>query len=175
MFVRQMLSSALHFGACKITYLTLKTGRVDNIEKSEEDTCDYRGLQLENGLKVLPISDPKTDVSAAGFAAQIGHMSDPDDLPDLTHFCEHMHFLGTEKYPHENYLSQSGGSSNASTYPLMTKYHFCVAPDKLEGALDRFAQFFIAPLFTPSATEREINAVNSEHQKKLSNDVWRIK
>jgi len=34
-----------------------------------------------------------------------------------------------------------------------------VAPDKLDGALDRFAQFFIAPLFTPSATEREINAV----------------
>uniref|UniRef100_A0A1A9ZU27 Insulin-degrading enzyme n=1 Tax=Glossina pallidipes TaxID=7398 RepID=A0A1A9ZU27_GLOPL len=153
--------------------------RVNNIEKSEEDTRDYRGLQLENGLKVLLISDPKTDVSAAALAVQIGHMSDPDDLPGLAHFCEHMLFLGTEKYPHENgytnYLSQSGGSSNASTYPLMTKYHFYVAPDKLEGALDRFAQFFIAPLFTPSATEREINAVNSEHEKNLSNDVWRIK
>lgn len=90
-------------------------------------------------------------------------MSDPEHLPGLAHFCEHMLFLGTEKYPHENgyttYLSQSGGSSNAATYPLMTKYHFHVAPDKLDGALDRFAQFFIAPLFTPSATEREINAV----------------
>uniref|UniRef100_A0A1A9ZSH2 Peptidase M16 N-terminal domain-containing protein n=1 Tax=Glossina pallidipes TaxID=7398 RepID=A0A1A9ZSH2_GLOPL len=106
-------------------------------------------------------------------------MSDPDDLPGLAHFREHMLFLGTVKYPHENgytnYLSQSGGSSNASTYPLMTKYHFLVAPDKLEGALDRFTQFFIAPLFTPSATERESNAVNSEHEKNLSNNVWRIK
>lgn len=106
-------------------------------------------------------------------------MSDPEKLPGLAHFCEHMLFLGTEKYPHENgyttYLSQSGGSSNAATYPLMTKYHFHVAPDKLDGALDRFAQFFIAPLFTPSATEREINAVNSEHEKNLSSDLWRIK
>lgn len=94
-------------------------------------------------------------------------MSDPESLPGLAHFCEHMLFLGTEKYPNENdyttYLSQSGGSSNAATYPLMTKYHFYVAPDKLDGALDRFAQFFIAPLFTPSATEREINAVSERN------------
>ena len=27
----------------------------------------------------------------------VGHMSDPDDLPGLAHFCEHMLFLGTEK------------------------------------------------------------------------------
>lgn len=26
-----------------------------------------------------------------------GHMSDPDELPGLAHFCEHMSFLGTEK------------------------------------------------------------------------------
>ncbi|XP_058980135.1 insulin-degrading enzyme-like isoform X1 [Musca domestica] len=153
--------------------------RLENIEKSEQDNRDYRGLQLENGLKVLLVSDPTTDVSAAALAVQVGHMSDPESLPGLAHFCEHMLFLGTEKYPNENdyttYLSQSGGSSNAATYPLMTKYHFYVAPDKLDGALDRFAQFFIAPLFTPSATEREINAVNSEHEKNLPNDEWRIK
>ncbi|KAH8300473.1 hypothetical protein KR018_008259, partial [Drosophila ironensis] len=171
--------------------------RVNNIEKSQQDARDYRGLQLENGLKVLLISDPKTDVSAAALSVQVGHMSDPAQLPGLAHFCEHMLFLGTEKYPHENgyttYLSQSGGSSNAATYPLMTKYHFHVAPDKLDGALDRFAQFFIAPLFTPSATEREINAVggsstrlfrflrvfvmqvNSEHEKNIPSDLWRIK
>jgi secreted Zn-dependent insulinase-like peptidase len=34
----------------------------------------------------------------------------------------------------------------------------------LDGALDIFAQFFIAPLFTASATEREVNAVNNESE-----------
>lgn len=47
--------------------------------------------------------------------------------------------------------------------------------NRLDGALDRFAQFFIAPLFTDSATDREINAVNSEHEKNLATDVWRIR
>ncbi len=35
------------------------------------------------------------------------------------------------------------------------------------GAVDRFAQFFVAPLFTESATQREMNAVNSENDKNL--------
>lgn len=106
-------------------------------------------------------------------------MSDPDNVIGLAHFCEHMLFLGTEKYPDEseytNYLSKNSGTSNAVTYPTMTKYYFKVAPDKLDGALDRFAQFFICPLFTESATERELNAVNSEHEKNVATDVWRIR
>ena len=38
----------------------------------------------------------------------------------------------------------------------------------------RFAQFFLKPLFTESATEREVNAVNSENDKNLSTDGWRL-
>lgn len=105
-------------------------------------------------------------------------MSDPDHIPGLAHFCEHMLFLGTKKYTDENsytaFLSENGGSSNAATYPDNTKYYFEVVPDKLREGLDRFSQFFIAPLFTESATEREINAVNSEHEKNLGIDIWRI-
>jgi insulysin len=38
----------------------------------------------------------------------------------------------------------------------------------------RFAQFFISPLFDPSSTERELLAVDSENQKNLQSDMWRI-
>jgi hypothetical protein len=40
-------------------------------------------------------------------------------------------------------------------------YYFDVNAEHLPGALDRFAQFFIAPLFTEAATARELNAVDS--------------
>lgn len=53
-----------------------------------------------------------------------------------------------------------------------TNYYFDVAPDALEGAVDRFAGFFSEPLFAEDCTEREINAVNSEHKKNLQNDRW---
>ena len=52
--------------------------------------------------------------------------------------------------------------------------YFDVSPDHLSGALDRFSQFFVCPLFTESATDREVNAVNSEHEKNIPNDTWRI-
>lgn len=155
------------------------TNRYDNIVKSQEDQRKYRGLKLDNGIKVLLVSDPTTDKSAACLCVEVGHMSDPAEIPGLAHFCEHMLFLGTEKYPDENgyssFLSKNGGSSNAATYPDVTKYYFDVVPEKLDEALDRFSQFFISPLFTESATIREINAVNSEHEKNLATDVWRIR
>lgn len=156
-----------------------KLTRFENITKSQQDNRNYRGLKLSNGLKVLLISDPTTDKSAAALSVEVGHLSDPDEIPGLAHFCEHMLFLGTKKYVNENdymsFLSENGGSSNAATYADTTKYYFDVVPEKLPEALDRFSQFFIAPLFTESATEREINAVHSEHEKNLSMDIWRIR
>lgn len=71
-------------------------------------------------------------------------MSDPKELPGLAHFCEHMLFLGTEKYPLENeyskYLSEHGGSSNASTSSDHTNFFFDITNEFLPGALDRCAQ-----------------------------------
>ena len=55
-----------------------------------------------------------------------------------------------------------------------TNYHFEIRHEAFEGALDRFSQFFIAPLFDARFTEREMNAVNSEFQKNSENDAWRL-
>ena len=43
-----------------------------------------------------------------------------------------------------------------------TNYHFDVKPEALRGALERFSQFFIAPLCKADALEREVNAVHNE-------------
>ncbi|XP_046548482.1 insulin-degrading enzyme-like [Haliotis rubra] len=149
-----------------------------DILRSAQDKRLYRGLELTNGMKLLLISDTDTDKSAASMNVNIGHMSDPTDLPGLAHFCEHMLFLGTEKYPDENeyskFLSEHGGSSNAYTSTENTNYFFDITPGNLAGALDRFAQFFLCPLFTSSATDREVNAVNSENDKNLQSDQWRL-
>jgi insulysin len=48
-----------------------------------------------------------------------------------------------------------------------------VATPSLAGALARFAAFFHSPLFSPSCTSRELNAVDSEHKKNHQNDMWR--
>ncbi|DBA00232.1 TPA: hypothetical protein N0F65_007876 [Lagenidium giganteum] len=148
------------------------------LEVSALDERQYECLTLENSLQVLLISDPKTEKASAAMDVHVGHQSDPAELPGLAHFLEHMLFLGTEKYPDENsykqYLSAHSGRSNASTSQMHTNYYFDVLSEHFHEALDRFAQFFIAPLFTASATEREMNAVNSENAKNLQNDHRRL-
>lgn len=46
--------------------------RYDNVVKSVEDKRTYRGLLLNNHLKVLLISDPTTDKSSAAMDVNIG-------------------------------------------------------------------------------------------------------
>ncbi|XP_063818112.1 insulin-degrading enzyme isoform X1 [Pseudophryne corroboree] len=151
---------------------------VNDIVKSPEDKREYRGVEFVNGIKAVLISDPTTDKSSSALDVYIGSLSDPDNLPGLAHFCEHMLFLGTKKYPHENeyrqFLSEHAGSSNAFTSGEHTNYYFDVSHEHLEGALDRFAQFFLGPLFDESCKDREVNAVDSEHEKNLMNDAWRL-
>ncbi|XP_070771703.1 insulin-degrading enzyme isoform X2 [Enoplosus armatus] len=151
---------------------------VSDIIRSPEDKRVYRGLEFTNGLKAMLISDPTTDKSSAALDVHIGSLSDPGNISGLAHFCEHMLFLGTKKYPKENeysqFLSEHAGSSNAFTSGEHTNYYFDVSHEHLEGALDRFAQFFLCPLFDESCKDREVNAVDSEHEKNLMNDAWRL-
>jgi secreted Zn-dependent insulinase-like peptidase len=89
-------------------------------------------VELENELMCLLVCDKETDKAGAAMDVAVGHFSDPDELPGLAHFNEHMLFLGTEKYPDENsystFLSSNSGKSNAFTAMENTNYMFDVRP-----------------------------------------------
>eukprot|EP00123_Amoebidium_parasiticum_P017153 comp23732_c1_seq1/m.40925 comp23732_c1_seq1/g.40925 ORF comp23732_c1_seq1/g.40925 comp23732_c1_seq1/m.40925 type:complete len:972 (-) comp23732_c1_seq1:688-3603(-) len=148
------------------------------VETSEQDKREYAFFELPNKLKVLVVSDPTTDKAAAAIDVHVGQLHDPVELPGLAHFLEHLLFMGTEKYPNENafsqFLSQHGGNSNAYTSLEHTNYYFDIQHSFLDPALDIFAQFFICPLFLENTKDREVAAVNSEHEKNLVEDLWRL-
>lgn len=161
-----------------ICLLHLPAALALGVIKSPNDDRLYDAFTLANGLKVLVISDPRADKAAAAMDVAVGSDSDPDDRPGLAHFLEHMLFLGTKKYPqageYQAYISAHGGQHNAYTAHEHTNYFFDVDAQYLEPALDRFAQFFIAPLFTPQYVEREKNSVHSEYQAKRKDDGMRL-
>ncbi|KAF5398097.1 Insulin-degrading enzyme, partial [Paragonimus heterotremus] len=148
------------------------------VTKSPYDDREYKYMELPNKMRVLLISDPNTDKAAACMAVNVGSLSDPHQLPGLAHFCEHMLFLGTMKYPTENayskFVLEHGGRYNACTSTDETCFAFDINPNHLDKALDIFAQFFIAPLFTESATDREISAIQAEHEKNSCKDTRRL-
>ncbi|KAF1813871.1 LuxS/MPP-like metallohydrolase [Eremomyces bilateralis CBS 781.70] len=175
----------------------------EDIERPELDNRSYRVIKLPNGLEALLIHDPETDKASASLDVNIGSFSDAADMPGLAHAVEHVLFMGTKKYPRENdyheYLNSNSGSSNAYTASTSTNFFFEVAASSshadsapgsastsqtnlatggvespLHGALDRFAQFFIEPLFLEETLDRELRAVDSENKKNLQSDNWRL-
>jgi len=147
------------------------------VTKSENDDRSYRYLELSNHLQVLLISDPNTEKSAAALDVNVGSGEDPQTRPGLAHFLEHMLFLGTKKYPkageYQEYINAHSGSNNAYTSLEHTNFHFDIDPQYLDPALDRFAQFFIAPLLDESYVSRERNAVHSEYAAKIKDESRR--
>lgn len=153
------------------------SSKLSAVSKSENDNRDYRYLTLSNNLRVLLISDPSAEKSAAALNVHVGSHQNPKERPGLAHFLEHMLFLGTEKYPtageYQDFISQHGGSNNAYTAEEHTNYFFDIEHASLEPALDRFAQFFIAPLFDANYVDHEKNAVNAEYLAKINDDARR--
>ncbi|UPQ87210.1 insulinase family protein [Vibrio sinaloensis] len=145
---------------------------------SPNDTNQYRYLTLSNGVRVLLIHIPDAQKSAAALAVNVGHFDDPIDRQGMAHYLEHMLFLGTEKYPKvgefQSYISQHGGGNNAWTGTEHTCFFFDVTPNVFEQSLDRFSQFFTAPLFNSEALDKERQAVESEYKLKLNDDSRRL-
>ena len=99
-----------------------------DIQKSPNDDREYAHITLENGLEVLVVSEPDADKAGAAMCVDVGYWRDPEGLPGLAHFLEHMLFLGTEKYPEEaeygNFITANNGLQNAYTSDIYTNYQF---------------------------------------------------
>ena len=79
------------------------------VESAALDPRSHRALILGNGLRVLLTSYPKAAKGAASMNVQVGYMTDPSALPGLAHFCEHMLFLGTKRFPNEGDFERLSG------------------------------------------------------------------
>lgn len=134
-------------------------------------------LLLENGLEVLLLSDPSADQSSALMVVDVGSWSNPPEYPGMAHFCEHMLFMNTKKYPIENefwtLVLDQKGLLNAYTSSEKTAYFFSSQTPGFLPLLDRWGHFFIDPLFDPSGISRELYAVDQEYAKNIENDAYR--
>uniref|UniRef100_T1J428 Nardilysin n=1 Tax=Strigamia maritima TaxID=126957 RepID=T1J428_STRMM len=142
-------------------------------EESEDEDSEGEINSLSTGKQ----NEKLCKKAAAGLCIGVGSFSDPEDLPGLAHFLEHMVFMGSEKYPVENafdaLIKRSGGNDNAETDCERTIFYFDVHTKHFRSALDHFAQFFISPLLKIDSMQREMESVDSEFQMNLTSDSLR--
>jgi insulysin len=145
-----------------------------NIEKSENDTREYKYIKLKNNLDVVIITDNDETLCGACLNVNIG--SAKESIPGLAHFLEHMLFMGSKKYPNSNNfmssINKSGGSTNAYTSDTDTNYYFVCSTDTYLNNLDRFGNFLVNPLLSKKYVNKEISNVNSESNKNIVDNDW---
>lgn len=144
--------------------------------KSPIDDREYRYVVLPNNLRALLIHDPGSDRAITAVSVARGSNQDPKGHEGLAHLVEHLLFVATENYPEvdgfKDFARKHDGGLAAYTAPDRTTYHFRLNANHLPEALDRFAQFFIAPLFAPDYMEREKRAVDRAYQEKKFQKGW---
>jgi len=139
---------------------------------------EFTSLTLPNKLEVLLVHDTRFKKSSAAMAVMVGSLADPTNAPGMAHYLEHMLFLGTKSFPkpaeYSTFMHTNGGWDNAYTADEITDFFFEVDNSVMEGAMNRFSRFFVEPLFDENFLDREKNAVNSEFEKNLKSDMWRL-
>uniref|UniRef100_A0A0A9XBU9 Insulin-degrading enzyme n=1 Tax=Lygus hesperus TaxID=30085 RepID=A0A0A9XBU9_LYGHE len=89
------------------------------------------GYVLPNGVKCVLVHDDTVKMPAVAMSIHTGQLNDPVLLPGLAHFCEHMLFMGTTKFPSESeyssFVTKHNGYTNAFTSDQATSYYFSVS------------------------------------------------
>ncbi|KAH7476370.1 Nardilysin-like [Phytophthora ramorum] len=170
---------ALLISTSEVAHVVAAVARESEIRDDEDSDCsDMSDLSEDDGSSFDDSEDEHDGApsrrAGACLTVGVGSFAEPETLPGLAHYLEHMLFMGSSKYPDENefesFLSAHGGYSNGATDNEVTSYTFEVGPSHLEPALDMFAHFFISPLLKAGAMERELSAIESEFSQATQND-----
>ncbi len=100
---------------------------------------DVRQETLPNGLRVYLKAIPSSPVVTTMTAYKVGSADEDLDNTGLSHYLEHLMFKGTEKLmpgdiDHQTLIN--GGANNAYTDTDYTIFHFDLAADRWQMALD---------------------------------------
>lgn len=148
----------------------------NNVYSPKNDKLTYNTTTLKNNLRIFFVETKESNISSATMYVGVGSRDNPKDLDGLAHYLEHMLFMGSDQYPGETFFQKkvlnNGGSTNAYTADNHTQYYFHVS-EGFNDVIKIFSRFFIKPIFDVKYVEKEVSAVDSEHNKNIGSDGWR--
>ena len=137
---------------------------------------DVREVQLDNGFQALLVERRNLPVVATVLYYLVGSRDERTGQTGLSHFLEHMMFKGTRRFAKgeiDLLTSKLGGSTNAFTDNDCTAYHFSLASDRWETALEIESDRMTSCLFDPDEFAAEKNVV-LEELAMGEDDPWRV-
>ncbi len=162
----------LHFSAI-VAVLLLVFFATDVRGDARAGLFDPQQFTLDNGLRVVVISDHRAPVVTHMVWYKVGAADDPPGRSGLAHYLEHMMFKGTRNVPAGEFsriVARLGGRENAFTGHDYTGYYQTIASRHLETVMrleaDRMTNLVVRE--EDIAAEREV--VREERRSRLGND-----
>jgi zinc protease len=135
----------------------------------------FTRTQLANGLTVYIKEVHSAPIATAWLAYRIGSRNEATGMTGISHWCEHMMFKGTQRYPAgalDKAIDRVGGSWNAFTSMDYTMYHELLPVEHIGIALDAEADRMMNAQFDPEETESERTVIISERQGRENSPLF---
>ncbi len=128
---------------------------------------DVIQAQLNNGLTVVLKEMHHAPVISWWIYYRVGSRNEVPGITGVSHWCEHMMFKGSPKFPAgalDRTISRAGGAWNAYTWIDYTAYHETMPADRIDIALQLEADRMQNAHFAPDAVASERTVIISERQ-----------
>ena len=125
--------------------------------------------QLDNGLKIIVITNKHSPVITHMLWYKVGSADDPIGKSGLAHYLEHLMFKGTKTLKPGEFsqiISQMGGENNAFTSYDYTAYFQRIPSDKLEIVMQMNADLMQNLILTDEVTISERNVILEERSSR---------
>lgn len=129
-------------------------------------TKQYQYEKIDNGLRVVLVPKPSTEVVTVMVIFGVGSRNEDDRIAGISHVLEHMHYKGGKKRSDTmsiaRFIESIGGEHNAFTGKEYTGYYAKVTPSHIEDAFDFLSDFLIHATIKKQELTREKGVIIEE-------------
>ena len=129
--------------------------------------------RLNNGLQVIVLEDHRSPVVLCSVWYKVGGANEHNGITGISHFLEHMMFLGTKRFPGDDFAHQIekvGGMSNAFTGSDLTVYYEELPKQYLSLAIDLEADRMQHLSLSKALFKTEKSVIKEERRMRVSDN-----
>ncbi len=139
------------------------------------EKAEYESFKLDNGLQFMVFPDHSIPLINYSIYYNVGSIDEKEGQTGISHFLEHLMFLGTENLPKgeiDDLITSVGGQLNAATSFDYTYYYHEVPSSTLELVMALESDRMHNLRFNDQEINREREVIKQERRMRTDNNIF---